>query len=359
MSANAPAKDRCRHFGICGGCAIQDMAPEACRALKRKVIADSLSQHGVGESVLRDVVSVPPRSRRRATLKVLKQAGETRIGFHALRSHDIVDMRECLVLRPALLEAAQALRRVMTGLLDEGEGADLYLLEADNGIDLDISWRKRLTPALVAQIAAVARSWNVIRVTAGGELICQSAGPEIFFGPVRVRPPPRAFLQPTREGEAMLQSLVLEAVGRARRVADLFSGCGTFALPLAARAKVHAFDAADDLLQALSAAVRAGSGIKPLAAERRDLFKRPLALAELSRFDAAVLDPPRAGALAQAKILAKSNLKRIAYVSCDAASFARDAKVLIDGGFRLASVMGIDQFLWSTQVELAAAFARE
>jgi 23S rRNA (uracil1939-C5)-methyltransferase len=190
-------------------------------------------------------------------------------------------------------------------------------------------------------------------------LLYQSAAPEISFGKARVKLPPNAFLQPTREGEVILQARVTEAVGKARKIADLFSGCGTLALPLAERAQIHAVDADSPMLMALAEAARATAGLKPIAAEKRDLFKRPLTAAELNRFDAAVLDPPRAGALAQVNNLSSSRLRRIAYVSCDAASFARDARVLIDGGFRLDWLVGVDQFLWSAHIELAAAFTRD
>jgi 23S rRNA (uracil1939-C5)-methyltransferase len=190
-------------------------------------------------------------------------------------------------------------------------------------------------------------------------LLYETAAPEVQFGKARVKLPPNAFLQPTREGEALLQGRVAEAVGRARHIADLFSGCGTFTLPLTEKAQVHAVDADRRMLDALAAGARATPGLKPLSTERRDLFKHPLAAAELGRFDAVVLDPPRAGALVQVKQVSQSRVPRIAYVSCDAASFARDARVLIDGGFRMDWIVGVDQFLWSAHVELAAAFSRQ
>lgn len=301
---------------------------------------------------------VPPRSRRRATLKVAKRDGHTELGFHAARSHAIVDMRECLVLTPGLFKTAQGLREMMDALLHEGEGAELYLAEADNGFDLAVAWARRVTPALIGDIARRASKLKMARVTAGSESIYETSAPEIALGEARVKLPPRAFLQPTRQGEAILRARVAEAVGKAKGVVDLFAGCGTFTLPLAEHARVHAVDADGAMLEALAAAARAASGLKPVTAERRDLFRRPLEPRELDRFDAAVLDPPRAGALSQAKMLNLSGIKRIAYVSCDAASFARDARALTDGGFRLDRVLGVDQFLWSAHIELVAAFTR-
>jgi 23S rRNA (uracil1939-C5)-methyltransferase len=320
---------------------------------------EAFARAGLPEPPLRDIVSVPPRSRRRATLKVEKTAGETVLGFHAARSHRLVNITDCHVLTPPLFEFAGHFRRFMGQLLHEGEGADLSLVEADNGLDLAISWKRRADSELISHIAQFASGLTLLRVTADSQLLYESASPELRLGRAAVKLPPRAFLQPTREGEAILQALVREAVGKAKNIADLFCGCGTFALPLAERAQIHAVDNDEALLGALTAAARQTSGLKPLASERRDLFRHPLMPRELSRFDAVVLDPPRAGALAQVQNLAKSRLPRIAYVSCDAASFARDARVLMDGGFRLDWLVGVDQFLWSAHIELAGAFSRD
>ncbi|MBV8800930.1 MAG: class I SAM-dependent RNA methyltransferase [Alphaproteobacteria bacterium] len=348
----------CRHFGTCGGCTLQDLAPEQYLERKRRRIVDALARNGVDGAPLSGIETVPSHSRRRATLKVRKSAGETHIGFHAPRSHVLVDVRQCHVLTPGLFNLTQQLREVFDATLAGEESAELYMLEADNGFDLAISGARRSMPDVVARIAAAASKLNLIRVTSGTELLYQTAIPVVTFGKARLGLPPAAFLQPTREGEALLQRLVNQAVGTAKRVLDLFSGCGTFSLFLASRAQVNAFDVETSMLQALAAAARGTSGLKPLHTERRDLFKQPLLPAEINRLDAAVLDPPRAGALAQSTKLAQSRLTHIAYVSCDAASFARDARVLIDGGFRLDWIVGVDQFLWSAHIELAAAFSR-
>jgi 23S rRNA (uracil1939-C5)-methyltransferase len=349
----------CRHFGACGGCALQDLAPDSYLVAKRNLVLDALTRLGISDPPMREIVTVPPRTRRRATLKLLKENREARIGFHAARSHDLIDIEECFVLTPGLFQLAQGVRQMLSPLMQENEGAKLYMLEADNGFDLSIAWRRRVTPETTARIAAVAPSLNLIRVTAGAELVYQSAAPEIRFGDSCVKPPANGFLQPTREGEAALQARVLEAVGKARKVVDLFCGCGTFALPLGRHAQVHAIDADAVLLGALADAARKTPGLKPVSTETRNLFRSPLTRPELKRFDAVVLDPPRAGALAQVKQLSSSRISRIAYVSCDAASFARDARVLIDGGFRLDWLVGVDQFLWSAHIEIAAVFSRE
>jgi 23S rRNA (uracil1939-C5)-methyltransferase len=349
---------QCRHFGTCGGCTLQDLSQDSYLDCKRRTIIEALDRHGLDGGRLREIVSVPPRSRRRATFKVEKQEGETSIGFHAHRSHDLIDIRECLVVTPRLFAAVQGLRKLFDSVLAQGEGAETYMLDADNGIDISISWKRRATPDIVAGAAALARKHNIVRITAGRELLYESASPAVRLGRAVVHPPPNAFLQPTRQGEAVLQQRVLAAIGKAKRVVDLFSGCGTFALPAAERAKVHAVDAETPLLEALAGAARATSGLKPVTTERRDLFKHPLEARELNDFEAVILDPPRTGALAQATQLARSAIRRLAYVSCDAASFARDARVLVDGGFRLGEIVGVDQFLWSAHIELAAAFTR-
>ncbi|HEX3945036.1 MAG TPA: hypothetical protein VHW69_13195 [Rhizomicrobium sp.] len=349
----------CRHFGACGGCALQDLAPDTYVEIKRKLILDALTRVGISDPPLREIVTVPPRTRRRATLKLRKENGEATIGFHAARSHDLVAIEECHVLSPSLFRFAQGVGRMLSPLLREGEGADLYMLEADNGFDLSIAWRRPVTPEIPARIAAAAPSLDLVRVMAGTELIYQSAVPEIRLEGVPLKPPPNAFLQATSEGEAALQASVLETVGRARKVADLFCGCGTFSLPLARIARVHSVDADAAMLGALADAARFASGLKPVSTEKRDLFRNPLTELELNRFDAVVLDPPRAGAMDQVKQLSSSRISRIAYVSCDAASFARDTRVLIDGGFQLDWVMGVDQFLWSAHIELTAAFSRK
>jgi 23S rRNA (uracil1939-C5)-methyltransferase len=349
----------CRHFGTCGGCAWQDLSSEAYLARKRELIARALARHRIPETSLREIISVPPRSRRRATLKVQKLAGETHIGFHAPRSHELVDIHECHVLTPGLFQLAQRLRGLCSELLRENESADLYIAEADNGFDLSISWNRKVTPELRARIAALAPKLNPIRITSGQQLLFETAVPEVTFGKARVQLPPKAFLQPTRDGERVLQAHAAEAVGKAKRIADLFSGCGTFSLPLAQCARIHAVDADREMLAALATGTRQTSGMKPVTTEARDLFKLPLTLVELARFDAVVLDPPRDGAIAQAAKLAKSVVPRIAYISCDSESFARDARVLIDGGFRLNWIVGVDQFLWSAHMELAAAFSRK
>jgi len=347
----------CRHFGSCGGCTLQDVPEAAYRAQKRAAVVRALTKFGV-EAEVTDLVAVPPGTRRRAVFKIARRGGEAEVGFHAFKSHAIVDMRECLVLTPGLLRLAGALRAMASELFAGGQAAEAHATEADNGNDIAFRAPMKPTPALTAALARTAPALDAVRITWNGALAFERAAPVVHFGKAAVRLPPESFLQPTREGEAALRSRVLAAVKGAKTIADLFSGAGTFALALAEQGRVHAVELEPVMLEALAAAAKGTQGLKPVTTARRDLFKLPLTPLELNTFDAVVLDPPRAGAEAQARQLARSKVPRLAYVSCDADSFARDARILLDGGYRIGPVTPVDQFLWSSHIELVAAFER-
>jgi len=348
----------CRHFGTCGGCAHQDLDDAIYRARKRASVIEALARHGVGAEVA-EVVEVPPGSRRRCVLKIKRTADGAAVGFHGRASHSIVDMHECRVLTPRLVALVSRLREVMRTVLNAGETCEAHATDADNGIDLMLRWRQRVSPSLLASLASWARKSGVARITAGGDIAFELEEPFVEIASAKLTLPPGAFLQPTREGEIVLQRGVLERTAGAKSIADLFSGCGTFALALAARAKVHAVESEPSQIDALSRAVKSAHGLKPVTTERRDLFKHPLSAAELSRFDAVVLDPPRAGAAAQVAEIAPSKVARVAYVSCNPESFARDAAKLGAAGWRAGVVLPVDQFLWSEHIELVAGFTRE
>ena len=346
----------CRHFGTCGGCTYQDMPDTDYRALKRTLVGEALARHGLADAFVEEPLEVAPATRRRAVFKVAKKNGITRIGFHAAKSHAIVDMLECRVVTPAMAALVPRLREAMSSLLRENEDAELHVTDTDEGFDVALNWAR--ARKVQGEIAKFAEKLGLARVTAGGEILAEFAKPSIAFGNARVELPPGSFLQPTREGEAALQARVASILKGAKHVADLFAGCGTFALPLAGHAGIHAVDADGAALEALGRAARAMQGLKPVTTEKRDLFKRPLFQVELARFDAVVLDPPRAGAMAQASQLATSRVARVAYVSCDAGSFARDARTLVDAGYRMGPVLPVDQFLWSSHIELVASFTK-
>ncbi|MGN6515314.1 MAG: class I SAM-dependent RNA methyltransferase [Rhizomicrobium sp.] len=348
----------CRHFGTCGGCAFQDMPDDAYRALKRSFIVDALAQHGLENAEVESVVEVAPATRRRAVFKIAKRNGAVLAGFHAAQSHAVVDMRECLVLAPRLFALVAQLHELFGSLLNDGEYAEAHATDSDSGVDIAVRWPRKTTPPISAEIAQWAQKHRIARVTLNGNIATEFATPVVTFAKAQVALPPESFLQPTREGEAALRDEVLAGVRNAKVVADLFSGCGTFTFPLAGKARVHAVELDKPSIAAIAAAARNTQGLKPITTEARDLFKQPLAGDELKPFDAVVLDPPRAGALAQVKALAQSSVRRIAYVSCNAESFARDARALIDGGYRIGAVRPVDQFLWSSHIELVAAFAR-
>jgi 23S rRNA (uracil1939-C5)-methyltransferase len=348
----------CRHFGPCGGCISQDVPQAEYLAHKRETVLAALARNGIEDVEVREPITVPPHTRRRAALKCAKANGAVTVGFYARQTHDIVDMQECRLLTPRLFAAIARLREMMSAMLREGDKAEFHLTDTDTGIDLAIDWKYPIRPALSTELAHWAQNLKLARIAVGRDIAVELARPQIAIGPARVAVPPKAFLQPTREGEAALQHLATEALAGAKNIADLFAGCGTFTFALAPDARVHAVEQDKPLLDALAEAVRHTQGLKPLTTERRDLFKLPLTPPELARFDAILLDPPRAGAPAQAKQLGPSKIRRVAYVSCNAQSFARDARILIAAGFRMGAITPVDQFLWSDHVELVARFSR-
>ncbi|HEY1612882.1 MAG TPA: RsmD family RNA methyltransferase [Rhizomicrobium sp.] len=348
----------CRHFGRCGGCAFQDLPSDAYRATKQGLVTEALARHGLGNVVVEAPRDVPPMTRRRAALKAARRNGAVHIGFHAERSHDIVDMQECFVLTPALTHVLPALRQILAGLLREGEETELRLTDTESGIDIALATLSARPALAVTAFARAAQEFRIARVTKGREIVTQLRTPTAAFDGIRVALPPDVFLQPTRAGEGLLQQLVLANLGKARSVVDLFAGCGTFALPLARKLRVHAVDSDARALAALQDAARDTQKLKPVTVETRDLFRHPLQPRELDAFDMVLLDPPRAGASAQMQQIAGSKVKRVVYVSCNPESFARDARLLVAGGFAPGPVTPVDQFLWSSHIELVCVFRR-
>ena len=348
----------CTHFDACGGCTLQNLSPDAYRARKRDAVVAALTRAGLGDVVVEEALQVPEKTRRRAVFKFAKQKGAVVAGFHAARSHEIVDMHECLVLTPALLGLIVDLRRALADILSDGEKGEVHVTDTGTGLDLAFRSPRKLTPALTTAIAQAFSGRQIARIIFNGEILFEQNAPAVVFDGMTVALPPHSFLQSTREGEAALTARVLTLAEGAKIVADLFSGMGTFSLPLARRAKVHAVEQEREALAVLAEAARKAKGLKPVTTERRDLFKVPLTPLELNRFDAVVLDPPRAGAEAQVKAITGSKLPRVIYVSCDAGSFARDAAMLVKAGFRAGPVMPVDQFLYSDHIELVGSFTR-
>ena len=343
----------CRHFPECGGCQLQHLDDPSWADFLSDRIATALSAQRLTTEIRPPALS-PPHSRRRATLHA---DGRGKLGFAAGGSHAIVDMRECHVLAPALFALVAPLRGLLGRLKARGR-IDVHLALADQGVDVLIGGARADGLAASEAITAFAERHALARLAIddgyGAEVRWEPVPATVTLGGVPVPLPPGAFLQATGEGEAALVAAVREAVGAAPIVADLFAGLGTFALALGRR--VYAAEGARDALLALKAA--AGVAQRPVFAEHRDLYRRPLDAAELNRFGAIVLDPPRAGAREQAAAMAACQVPSIAYVSCNPSSFARDAKMLCDGGYRLDWVQPVGQFRWSTHVELAARFSR-
>ncbi len=354
----------CRHFGACGGCALQHLAGPAYVAAKERQIAEALRQHALAAAEIAPLLRLAPGTRRRARFALEHPcAGPPLVGFHARASHRVVDMRECAVLDPKLLALVETLRQAVPRFLPRGSTGAATATLGDSGIDLLLDLPAAPALAALEDLASFAAAQDLARLlwrAPGVEEPVPAAirrKPRIVFAGVPVDLPPDAFLQASIAAEAALVEEVLAGIGAASPVADLYAGLGTFSLALAARAAVHAVEGSRAAAAALSAA-GARAGLARLTVECRDLEARPLAPEELARYDAVVFDPPRAGARAQSAALARSRVPRIVAVSCSPASFARDARLLVDGGYRLARVQPIDQFVWSPHVELVARFER-
>jgi 23S rRNA (uracil1939-C5)-methyltransferase len=352
----------CRHFGVCGGCVLQHLAPAPYAAFKRGLVLDALSRQGLGQVPVAEALISPPGSRRRATLEARRVGTKIVLGFHGRASHQIIDLEQCPVLVPALAALLSPLRTLLMGLLEPGRSASIILANVETGIDLglDLPAEPKL-PALEA-LSDFARQHDLARLWwraegAAPTLIAQNRPIRTRFGVVEADLPPGVFRQATAEGEAALIACVGQAIGDMRRIADLFAGTGTFTLALAGRGSVHAVESDVEALGALAAASRRAQLVQ-VTAERRDLDARPLLPDELAAYDAVVFDPPRAGAKAQAEQLAHSAVPVIVGVSCNPASFARDAAILVAGGYVLELVQPIDQFLWSHHIELVGRFHR-
>jgi 23S rRNA (uracil1939-C5)-methyltransferase len=344
----------CRHFGTCGGCTLQHMAPAPYAAFKRDLVVRALKSRGL-EAEVAPAWITPPASRRRATFAARKTGKQVALGFHARRSHALVALEECPVVRPALAAALPRLKEIAGFLLPAKDEIALLVTETASGLDLHITGVSPGVTALArAEAASAALRAGFARVSIEGADMLTERRPSLPAGGASLYPPPGGFLQASAEAEVEMERIVREHLKFATSVADLFSGCGTFALRLAAESSVLAAESNAAAIDALKVSVRAAHGLKPVTAEVRDLFRNPFGARELARFDGIVLDPPRAGAAAQCAEIAKSRVPKLAYVSCDPATLARDLRTLVDGGYRIVRIHPIDQFLWSAHVEAVA-----
>jgi 23S rRNA (uracil1939-C5)-methyltransferase len=350
----------CPHFGVCGGCAIQHWAAAPYQAWKRNIVVETLAQAGL-ECEVAALVDAHGAGRRRVTLHGRLGTHEIlKVGFAAASSHDVIPIHRCPILDPALdgaLDAAWAIAEPLTSKMAVTKPLDIQITATGNGLDVDVRGSGPLPAAMIAALSRVAEQHRLARLTRHGELALQRLPPTIRMGRAEVTLPPGSFLQATIAGEETLAALVGERIGRTKEIADLFCGVGPFALRLAEKAHVTAYDSDAGAIAALAKAART-PGLKPIKAEPRDLFRRPLVPQELREFDAVVFDPPRQGAQAQALKLAASKVPVVIAVSCNVATFARDARLLIDGGYKIETVVPVDQFRHTPHVELVARFAR-
>jgi 23S rRNA (uracil1939-C5)-methyltransferase len=348
----------CQHFGTCGGCALQHWALPTYGEWKRGLVVEALRHAGLDTPVA-PLIDAHGEGRRRIVLHARRGTHDVlEVGFSAPRAHHVVPVAACPVLAPRLAGALKAAWAIAETLKRNQKPLDLQFTATDSGLDVDVRGSGPITPEQVAELARVAQVHRLARLTRHGELITQSVEPLVTLGRARVPLPPGSFMQATVEAEAVLGRLVLGHIGKAKRVADLFAGIGTFALRLAENARVTAADSEASAVKALQRAAAKAQGLKPIEVVTRDLFRRPLLASELKGFDAVVFDPPRQGAEAQARELAKSGVKTIVAVSCDRVTFARDVRILVDGGYRLTSVTPVDQFRWSYHVEVVGKLER-
>jgi 23S rRNA (uracil1939-C5)-methyltransferase len=346
----------CPHFGICGGCAIQHWQADRYRAWKRDIVIETLAQAKLICEVY-PLIDAHGLGRRRITLHARIGTHDVlKVGFAAANSHDIIPVDRCPILDPGLSGALDAGWAVAEPLISIGKPLDIQITTTDSGLDIDVRGSGPLPAAMIATLSRVAEQHRLARLTRHGELVLMRTPPTIAIGTAQVTLPPGSFLQATVAGEETLAALVSGHCKRAKHVADLFCGVGPFALRLAAKSRISAFDSDTGAITALQKAATSTSGLKPIKAEARDLFRRPLMPQELRDYDTVVFDPPRQGAQAQVLQLAASKIPVVVAVSCNAATFARDARILIDGGYRLEGVTPVDQFRHTPHVELVARF---
>jgi 23S rRNA (uracil1939-C5)-methyltransferase len=337
----------CPYFTACGGCQLQHVGPETYAAFKRDLVVTALRHAGIDTPVA-PLLDARGNGRRRATLHATTSAA----GYMRARSHELLNIATCPILVPPLREMAGITARNIGALIGE---CDVLVTSTATGLDAAVKTGRRMKPE---KLVPVAQRLKLARLALDGETIYQTRPPTVPMGKAQVELPVGSFLQATEAAEQALAQLVLDGLGKAKTVADLFSGCGPFALRIAEVAKVAAFDSDKPAIAALQRAVRYTQGVKPVLATTRDLFRDPLAPVELDPFDAVVFDPPRAGAEAQSQELARSKVKTVVAVSCDPRTFARDAAILCAGGYRLDAVTPIDQFAWSPHVEVVGVFRR-
>ncbi|MGO6852352.1 class I SAM-dependent RNA methyltransferase [Rhizobium beringeri] len=368
MSITTPSPDRqeppCRHFGpdgvngTCGGCTLQHMADAPYGAFKRQLVIDALKSKGLTPEV-GEIVPARPGERRRVVFAARKTEKDMLVGFNQAESHHIVAIEECPISSAGIIARLPAIRAVAASLATSAEPFRVAVLETLSGLDISVDDVKKLSdPQRRKAIETALGLRGIARVSLNGEILVEPSKPMVEFGGVQVSPPPGGFTQATKPAEEAMAELVTAHAGKAKRIADLFAGSGTFSLRLARIGRVHAVEAEAKALAALDHAARNTQGLKPVTVEKRDLFRRPLMTQEFKPYDVVVFDPPRAGAEFQCQELARSAVKKIVAVSCNPLTLARDLAILVEGGYRITQVTPIDQFLWTSHVEVVATLEK-
>ncbi|MBN8629234.1 MAG: class I SAM-dependent RNA methyltransferase [Rhodobacterales bacterium] len=350
-------KPPCRHARACGGCQLQHASDAFVAGWKQEIVANALAGQGLSAEFL-PLVTSPARSRRRATLSARRTKSGVLMGFHARASDTIAEIPDCQLLHPGILAAFPGLQALVQAGGSRTMELSLQVTLTRGGPDVVVTGGKPLDATLRMDLARLVETHAFSRLTWDRETVALRDRPALTMGAATVVPPAGAFLQATQEGEAALLAAVRHALGPQKRVVDLFSGVGTFTLPLAEAMEVHAVEGDAAMTKSLDLAARNTPNLHRISTETRDLFRRPLEPDELLTFSGAVIDPPRAGAEAQTAALAASKTPVIAAVSCNPVTFARDARTLTVAGYRLDSVQVVDQFRWSTHIELVARFSR-
>lgn len=349
----------CRHFGACGGCALQHLARPAYEEFKRGLVEQALASRGITNAPIGGLVAVGPGERRRAALSARRAGSDVVLGFHEEKGDAIVDLAECPVLAPQIVAALPGIRALLAPLMSRDSEARVLATITATGLDIVAEGlTTKLSAGARAALASAAAHMRLVRLALGRDVVYATGKPTVHFPPAEVILPEGAFLQAAPSAENTMAGLIAAAVGKAKRVADLYCGCGTFTFALARKATVLAVDSSADSIAALADAARRAQGIKKIETKVRDLAHEPLSRKELEGFDAVVLDPPRAGARAQCEMLAKSKVPAVVAVSCNPATLARDLRILLDAGFRIEAVTPVDQFLFTPHVEVVAALRR-
>ena len=356
-----PSKDRitpvCAHYKGCGGCSMQHATQSFIKDWKSNIIKSCLSARGL-KTIIKPILTSKTNSRRRVTLHGMKTKKSVTVGFFKRNTHELISTPSCELVNPEILSAFSLFEEITLIGATRKSIIEISVTVSKEGLDLNILNGKKLDNQSIMKITGLCESFNIARITWNEDLLANFLNPTIVFQGIAITPPPNAFLQATEQGQEILITNAMLSVFDSDKVIDLFSGCGTFTLPAAKRSEVLAIDKTKSMLTAIDQAWRETTGLKKVTSRSQDLFKEPVGKEELNSFDAAIIDPPRVGAEAQSHELAKSHIKRISSVSCNPRTFSRDAKILVDSGFKLDWVQPIDQFLWSSHIELVAQFSR-